>query len=93
MHQDAVLINTGRGALLDEDAVASALVQKRLGALLTDVLSTEPPSPDNPLLQAPNCVITPHIGWATRAARQRLLDTVSGNIRAYQAGEPQNVVI
>ncbi|MGM0416196.1 MAG: D-2-hydroxyacid dehydrogenase [Thermodesulfobacteriota bacterium] len=93
MRQDAVLINTGRGALLDEDAVASALVQKRLGALLTDVLSTEPPSPDNPLLQAPNCVITPHIGWATRAARQRLLDTVSDNIRAYQAGQSQNVVI
>lgn len=92
MHDDAIIINTGRGGLLDEEAVAMALEQKRLGGLLTDVLSAEPPAPDNPLLQAPNCVITPHIGWATRAARQRLLDTVCANIRAYLHAEPMNVV-
>jgi glycerate dehydrogenase len=93
MRQDAILINTGRGGLLDEEAVATALEQKRLGALLADVLSTEPPAPDNPLLHAPNCVITPHIGWATCAARQRLLDTVCANVRAYQEGEKMNVVV
>jgi len=93
MHTDAILINTGRGALLDEDAVAAALKQNRLGALLTDVLSTEPPAEDNPLLQVPNCVITPHIGWATSAARQRLLDTVCANIKAYQEGKTLNVVV
>lgn len=92
MHEDTILINTGRGGLLDEEAVATALAQKRLGVLLADVLSTEPPAPDNPLLQAPNCVITPHIGWATRAARRRLLDTVGANIRAYLHAEPINVV-
>jgi glycerate dehydrogenase len=93
MRAGAILINTGRGGLLDEDAVASALGQKRLGALLADVLSTEPPTLDNPLLQAPNCVITPHIGWATRAARQRLLDTVCANVEGYLQDEPINVVV
>ena len=92
MRTDAILINTGRGPLLDEEAVAAALHAGRLGAMLVDVLSTEPPSPDNPLLQAPNCVITPHIAWATDAARQRLLDSVSGNIAAFQHGAPVNVV-
>ncbi|MCA1796578.1 MAG: D-2-hydroxyacid dehydrogenase, partial [Geobacteraceae bacterium] len=93
MREDAILINTGRGDLLDEAAVAAALHEKRLGALLADVLSTEPPTLDNPLLHAPNCVITPHIGWATRAARQRLLDTVCANIKAYLRAEPINVVV
>jgi len=93
MREDTILINTGRGDLLDENAVATALQEKRLGALLADVLSAEPPASDNPLLHAPNCVITPHIGWATRAARRRLLDTVCANIRAYQDGKLLNVVV
>lgn len=93
MRDNTILINTGRGDLLEENAVASALKEKRLGALLADVLSSEPPAPDNPLLHARNCVITPHIGWATRAARLRLLDTVSANIRAYMQNEPINVVV
>ncbi|MBN2645551.1 MAG: D-2-hydroxyacid dehydrogenase [Desulfuromonadaceae bacterium] len=92
MKAGAILINTGRGPLLDEQAVADALQRGQLGALLVDVLSTEPPGADNPLLTAPNCLITPHIAWATLAARQRLMATVVANVRAFLAGTPQNQV-
>jgi len=92
MKTGAILINTGRGGLLDEAAVAAALHGGQLGALLTDVLGSEPPAGDNPLLQAPRTIITPHIAWATRAARQRLLDTVVANVAAFLAGRPQNQV-
>ena len=92
MKPGAILINTARGPLLDEAAVAAALHCGRLGGLAVDVLSSEPPSEDNPLLHAPRCVITPHIAWATLAARQRLLRTVVANVAAFQDGAPQNVV-
>lgn len=92
MKPTAWLINTGRGPLIDEAAVAEALAAGEIAAAAVDVLSAEPPRPDNPLLGAPNCFITPHIAWATRAARQRLLNTAVENVRAYLAGRPVNVV-
>jgi len=92
MKRGAILINTGRGPLLDEQAVATALRDGELGALGADVLSSEPPSPDNPLLTAPNTFITPHIAWATREARGRLLGEVVANLAAFQQGRPRNVV-
>ncbi len=92
MKKGAVLINTGRGGLLDESAVAEALESGQLGAALLDVLSTEPPKADNPLLTAPHTVITPHIAWATRAARQRLIGILTGNVEAFLNGKPENVV-
>lgn len=88
----ALLINTGRGDLIDEAAVAEALEEGYLGGFAADVLSSEPPEEDNPLLSAPNCFITPHIAWATAEARQRLLDIAIANIKAFQAGTPQNQV-
>jgi len=88
----AYLINTARGPLVDEPALAAALNENRLAGAALDVLCIEPPRPDNPLLAAKNCLITPHIAWATKAARARLLDTVVDNIRAFLAGQPRNVV-
>ncbi len=90
--QGALLINTGRGQLIDEVAVAEALEDGYLGGYATDVLAQEPPPADNPLFAAPNCIITPHIAWATVAARQRLLELVVANIAAFQNGNPQNRV-
>lgn len=92
MKSSAFLINTGRGPLVDEAALAAALNTGGIAGAGLDVLSVEPPPVGNPLLQAANCCITPHIAWATRAARERLLETAAGNIRAYLAGAPQNVV-
>ena len=92
MKPTAFLINTGRGPLVDEPALAEALNAGRIAGAGLDVLSVEPPPRDHPLLKARNCYITPHIAWATRAARQRLLDTVVENVRAFLAGRPQNVV-
>jgi len=88
----ALLINTGRGQLIDEAAVAEALNAGYLGGFAADVLSAEPPPENNPLLNAPNCFITPHIAWATAEARQRLLDTTIANVKAFLAGAPQNRV-
>ncbi|MFP4355563.1 MAG: D-2-hydroxyacid dehydrogenase [Phycisphaerae bacterium] len=92
MKPSAILLNLGRGGLIDEQAVADALNQGRLAGAGVDVLSTEPPAADNPMLSAKNCVITPHVAWATTAARKRLLDTVTANIKAFQDGSPINVV-
>ena len=92
MKRSAYLINTSRGPLVDERALADALHAGQIAGAGLDVLSTEPPPADNPLLTAPNCFITPHIAWATRAARARLLDTTVENVRAFLAGKPQNVV-
>ena len=92
MRPTALLINTSRGGLVDEAALALALEDGRLAGAGVDVLSTEPPDPANPLLGARNCVITPHCAWATRAARQRLLAITVKNVRAFQAGQPVNVV-
>jgi len=92
MKLGAILINTSRGPVLNEADVAEALRSGRLGALAADVLSAEPPPADNPLLAAPNCLITPHISWATKEARARLIDIAAENVRAFLAGKPVNVV-
>lgn len=92
MRPSALLLNTSRGGLVDEAALACALSDGRLAGAGLDVLSAEPPDPSSPLLNAPNVVITPHCAWATRAARQRLLDITVANVRAFQSGHPQNVV-
>lgn len=92
MQPHALLINTGRGPLVDEIALAAALHASRLGGAGLDVLSVEPPPHDHPLLAAPNCIVTPHIAWATRAARERMLAIVAANLCAWQAGQPINRV-
>lgn len=92
MKPTAVLINTGRGPLVDEQALAAALSEGRIAAAGLDVLATEPPPRDNPLLTARNCVITPHIAWATKEARGRLMQIVVDNVNAFLDGRPQNVV-
>ena len=92
MKRGAFLINTGRGGLLDEAAVARALRSGRLGGLGADVLSSEPPTIDNPLIKAPNCFITPHNAWASLEARTRLIKTATDNLRAFIEGNPINVV-
>lgn len=88
MKPSAILINTGRGPLVDEQAVADALNGGRLAAFGADVLSQEPPRGDNPLLSARNCFLTPHIAWATIEARTRLMSTATENVRQFIAGEP-----
>lgn len=92
MKSTAYLLNTGRGPLVDEAALAAALKAGQIAGAGLDVLSVEPPPADNPLLTAPNCIITPHLAWATRAARQRLLDVAIDNVRAFLEGKRQNVV-
>ncbi|MBQ4296567.1 MAG: D-2-hydroxyacid dehydrogenase [Prevotella sp.] len=92
MRPGAILINTGRGPLVDEFAVAEALKSGRLSAYCADVLCEEPPRADNPLLCLPNAFITPHIAWATTEARNRLLQTAIHNVRSFLEGHPQNVV-
>ena len=92
MKKTAFLINAGRGPLVDEQALAEALNNEEIAGAGLDVLSSEPPEKDNPLLKAKNCFITPHIAWATRAARQRLLKVVVDNVASFLAGNLQNVV-
>lgn len=88
MKPSAILINTGRGPLVDEQAVADALNGGRLAAFGADVLSQEPPRGNNPLLSARNCFLTPHIAWATLEARTRLMSIATENVRQFIAGEP-----
>lgn len=92
MKPSLFLINTSRGPLVDEQALADALNDGRIAGAGLDVLAVEPPRPENPLLKAKNCLVTPHIAWATRAARARLMETAVANLRAFLRGEPQNVV-
>ena len=92
MKPTAVLINTGRGPLVDDQAVADALAEGRLAAFCADVLTEEPPALDNPLLKQPNAYTTPHVAWATKEARIRLLQVATDNVRSFLAGKPQNVV-
>ena len=92
MKPGALLINTSRGPLVIDQELADALNSGRLAGAAVDVLSVEPPAPDNPLLRARNCIVTPHIAWATREARSRLLDTAVANLRSYLEGTPVNVV-
>lgn len=94
MKPGAFLINTARGGIVNEQALADALRDGHLGGAGVDVLTKEPPTDDNPLLadDIPNLVVTPHIAWASRASRQRLLDEIGKNISAFLAGTPRNVV-
>jgi len=92
MKSSAFLLNTSRGALIDEPALAEALNSNRLAGAGLDVLGIEPPPGDHPLLHVRNCLITPHIAWATRAARSRLLAIATANVSAFLYGKPQNVV-
>lgn len=92
MKPGAILINTGRGPLVDEEAVAQALESGQLMAYGADVMSQEPPLPSNPLLRCPNAYLTPHIAWATFEARQRLMQIAVDNLQCFISGQPKNVV-
>ena len=92
MKPSSFLINASRGPLIVEQDLADALNNGRIAGAAVDVLSSEPSSPDNPLLRAKNCIVTPHIAWATREARTRLLNTAIANLRAFLEGHPVNVV-
>ena len=92
MKHGAILINTGRGQLVDETDVADALANGKLAAYGADVMSCEPPQANNPLFAQPNAFLTPHIAWATREARQRLMEIAVNNVKAFINGTPQNVV-
>ncbi|MFC1650666.1 D-2-hydroxyacid dehydrogenase [Candidatus Latescibacterota bacterium] len=92
MKKTAFLINTGRGPLVNESHLAEALNSGKIAGAGLDVLSTEPPSEDNPLFSAKNCYITPHLAWATQASRERLMNTLVKNVKAFIGDEPVNVV-
>jgi glycerate dehydrogenase len=94
MKPGAYLINVARGGLVDEEALTAALVERRLAGVGLDVLGVEPPveKEPSPLLRAPRCLITPHLAWAARSARERLLREVAENLRVFQAGVPRNAV-
>jgi glycerate dehydrogenase len=92
MKDGVILINNSRGQLVDEQDLANALNSGKVYAAGLDVLSTEPVLGDNPLLSAKNAIITPHISWAAKEARQRIMDTVADNIRSFIDGSPINVV-
>lgn len=92
MKQTAVLINTSRGPVVDEQALANALNADKISGAAVDVLSAEPATRDNPLLSAKNCIITPHIAWAAKETRARLISILEENLKAYLNGKPQNKV-
>ncbi|MCS5693139.1 D-2-hydroxyacid dehydrogenase [Cyanobium sp. FGCU-6] len=92
MRPGALLLNTSRGALVEENALLEALRSGHLGGAGLDVLGVEPPAVDHPLLHAPRCLITPHVAWASRAARRRLIDATAANVAALLAGSPIHVV-
>ena len=92
MKDGAILLNLARGPLLDEAAVAEALASGKLGGLGADVVSVEPIAQDNPLLASPNTLLTPHIAWATRTARQNITRIIAESIAGWMAGQPKSVV-
>ena len=92
MKSSAILINTGRGPLINEQDLADALNQGVIAGAGVDVLSTEPPLPDNPLLKAKNCFVTPHVAWATLEARRRLMQIAVGNLKSFIDGKVINNV-
>lgn len=92
MNPQTILINTGRGPLVDDDALAEALESGRVKAYCADVMTVEPPKAGSPLLKVKNAYITPHIAWATFEARQRLIEVATANVRSFLSGHPQNVV-
>ena len=92
MKEGVIIINTARGPLVNEKDMAEALKDGKVGCFCGDVISKEPMAQDNPLLHAPNCILTPHIAWATREARMRLMNGAADNIRAFLNGKPLNVV-
>ena len=92
MKPEAIVINVSRGPVIDTTALLAALRAGRLGGAALDVLSKEPPPPDHPLLHARNCIVTPHVAWASLASRHRLMAATVSNVRAFLAGKPVNVV-
>ncbi|MEJ2530002.1 MAG: 2-hydroxyacid dehydrogenase [Gammaproteobacteria bacterium] len=95
MRPDALLINCARGGIVDETALARALTDGQIGGAGVDVLAQEPPTKDNPLLdpEIPNLILTPHIAWASRESRQRLINEIAANIDAYLAGDARNIIV
>ena len=92
MKDGVIIVNNGRGQLIVEEDLAAALARGKVGGAAVDVASTEPIAADNPLLHAPHCIITPHISWATKEARVRIMQMTADNVRAFMAGTPTNVV-
>ena len=92
MKDGVIIVNNGRGQLIAEEDLAAALACGKVGCAAVDVASTEPIRADNPLLHAPNCIITPHISWATKDARERIMQTTADNVKSFIAGKPANVV-
>lgn len=92
MKPDAFLVNTSRGPVADEKALADALISNKIAGAATDVLETEPMRPDSPLLGCRNCIITPHVAWAPLETRKRLIGIVNDNLKAFLNGTPQNTV-
>ena len=92
MKDGVIIVNNGRGQLIVEEDLAAALTSGKVGGAAVDVASTEPIAADNPLLHAPHCIITPHISWATKEARERIMQMMADNVRAFMDGTPTNVV-
>ena len=92
MKDGVIIVNNGRGQLIVEEDLAAALTSGKVGYAAVDVASTEPIAAENPLLTAPNCIITPHISWATKEARERIMQMTADNVRAFMEGKPTNVV-
>ena len=92
MKDGVILLNNARGQLINESDLAEALFSGKVAAAGLDVVSTEPIKADNPLLKAPNCIITPHISWAPKESRGRIMDCTAENIRAFLNGKPVHVV-